>query len=55
MPLQLHDQLGRRVDVVSKYAVAETFIGLDKWMAQVQVLELQKNLSRDMTDLQKEC
>ena len=53
-PLQLHDQLGRHVEAVSKYAVAETFIGLDKWMAQVQVLKLQQNLSRDMTDLQKE-
>ena len=43
------------VEAVSKYEVAETFIGPDKWMAQVQVLEQQKNLSRDMTDLQKEC
>ena len=43
------------VEVVSKYEVAQTFIRLDKWMAQVQVLEQQQNLSRDMTDLQKEC
>ena len=43
------------VEAVSKYEVAETFIGLDKWMAQMEVLEQQQNLSRDMTDLQKEC
>ena len=43
------------VEAVSKYVVAETFIGLDKWLAQVQVLEQQQNLSRDMMDLQKEC
>ena len=49
---QTNGQFGRCVEVV-KCVVAETFIGLDKWMAQGQVLEQQQNLSRDMTDLQK--